>query len=288
MLEELQHFVLAVERGTLTEAARHAHLSQPALTVALQRLEARVGARLLHRGPGGVQLTAAGAAFLPRARASLAAFADGQRAVAEVEGLHAGEVRIGAGATVCTYLLPKELAAFRTAHPGVRFRLRELTPEAAEDALAAGEIDLAIVTSPRGEHWRDDPLVLIAAPDLPRPTEAPFVTFPRGSTTRAALDRHFPEADVVVELGSIAAVKGNVRAGIGIALVGRSAVEVDVELGRLVIVSDPRTPIARRLSLLHRGRDRLPPAAAALRHALLGKRPTRSRQALLAKRHVVP
>ncbi len=149
MLEELQHFVLAVERGTLTEAARHAHLSQPALTVALQRLEARVGARLLHRGPGGVVLTAAGAAFLPRARASLAAFADGQRAVAEVEGLHAGEVRIGAGATVCTYLLPKELAAFRAAHPGVRFRLRELNPLAAEDALVAGEIDLAIVTSPR-------------------------------------------------------------------------------------------------------------------------------------------
>ena len=273
MLEELRHFVLAVEHGTLTEAARHAHLSQPALTVALKRLEAQVGARLLHRGPSGVSLTAAGAAFLPRARASLAAFADGQRAVAEIEGLHAGEVRLGAGATACTYLLPPVLAAFRERHPGVRFRLRELTPEQTEDALAAGEIDLGIVTSLRGERWRDDPLVLVAAPSLRQPASAPFVTFPSGSTTRAALDRAFPEADVVVELGSIAAVKANVRAGIGVALVSRSAVEADLASGRLVLVDDPRTPIARRLSLLHRGRDRLPPAAAALRRALLRARP---------------
>jgi len=74
-----------------------------------------------------------------------------------------------------------------------------------------------------------------------------------------------------MELGSIAAVKGNVRAGIGMALVSRAAVESDLAGGRLVEVPDPRTPIARTLSLIHRGRERLPPAAAALREQLLSR-----------------
>lgn len=269
MFDELRHFLLIAEHGTFTEAARRAHLSQPALTASIRRLEDRMGARLLHRGPAGASLTAAGDALVPRARAALAAVEDGQRAVAEVAGLHAGEVRIGAGATACTYLLPPELAAFRQRHPGIRFLLREATTHEALEGLAAGDLDLLVVTVEEGgEHWRDDPLVLVASPDLD-PHGAAFVTFRKGATTRGLVDRHFPEARIVMELGSIAAVKGNVRAGIGIALVSRLAVESDLELGRLVEVVDPRTPIVRPLSIVHRGVERLPPAAAALREQLL-------------------
>src|SRR6185503_6727184 len=113
MLEELRHLALVAEHGSFTEAARRAGLSQPALSASIARLERGMGARLLHRGAGGTRLTAAGEALLPRARAALAAVEDGRRAVAEIEGLHAGEVRVGAGATACTYLLPHVLAAFR-------------------------------------------------------------------------------------------------------------------------------------------------------------------------------
>lgn len=272
MFDELRHFLLIAEHGTFTEAARRTHLSQPALTASIRRLEDRMGARLLHRGPAGASLTAAGDALVPRARAALAAVEDGQRAVAEVAGLHAGEVRIGAGATACTYLLPPELAAFRQRHPGIRFLLREATTHEALEGLAAGDLDLLVVTVDEGgEHWRDDPLVLVASPDL-EPHGAPFVTFRKGATTRGLVDRHFPEARIVMELGSIAAVKGNVRAGIGIALVSRLAVQSDLELGRLVEVADPRTPIIRPLSIVHRGVERLPPAAAALREQLLAAR----------------
>lgn len=271
MLDELTHFLLVVDHGTLTAAARKAHLSQPALTASLQRLEASFGAKLLLRGPGGASLTAAGEALLPRARAALAALEDGRRAVAEVQGLKAGEVRIGAGATACTYLLPPLLAQFRSKHPGVRFLLRELTPDQVQDALERNEIDLGVVTTPGGEPWREDPVVLVAAPGLDA-RGASFITFPRGSTTRTLLERDFPEAIIVMELSSIAAVKGNVRAGIGVALVSRSAVENDLASGRLVLVDDPRTPIPRTMSLVHRGADRLPPAAASLRRLLLRHR----------------
>ena len=78
-------------------------------------------------------------------------------------------------------------------------------------------------------------------------------------------------AEIVMELGSIAAVKGHVRSGVGVALVSEHAVKTDVALGRLVIVRDRRTPIARPIHLVHRGLDRLPPAAAALRERMLAK-----------------
>lgn len=273
MLDELRCLLLIVEHRSFTAAARPAHLSQPALSAAIRRLEEEFGARLLHRDRKGVSPTAAGRALLPRARAAIAAIEDGRRAVAEVEGLGAGEVRIGGGATVCTYFLPGPLAEFRRRHPGVRFQVREAYPDAIHAAVETGEIDLGIISGPGRDPWRTDELILVAPPaavaDWPPGEAPPFIAFPPGSATRALLEHHFPAADVVMELGSIASIKENVRAGIGVALVSRAAVAADLAAGHLVELPSPRTPIARRLSLVHRGVDRLPPAAAALRRLLL-------------------
>jgi DNA-binding transcriptional LysR family regulator len=278
MIDDLRNLLLIVEHRTFTAAARQAHLSQPALTASIHRLEAHFGARLLHRDRRGAALTAAGEALVPRIRAALAAIEDGRRAVAEVLDLRAGQVRLGAGATACTYLLPPALASFRRRHPAIRFILREVTTDEARTAIGAGELDLALVTAPEGELWYRDELILVAAPGVP-PASAPFLTFRPGATTRALFDRHFPGADVVMELGSIAAVKGNVRAGIGMALVSRSAVDFDLRARRLRLVRHPATPIARELRLVHRGLDRLPPAAAALREHLLASPPVPAHRA---------
>ncbi len=267
MLDALRHFLLIVEHGTFTEAARRAHLSQPALSASIRRLEQHFGAPLLARGRKGAEPTAAGAALIPRARAALAAIGDGERSVAEVAGLRAGEVRIGGGATVCTYFLPPYLAAFRRTHPRITFRVREATADDVHAALHDGELDLGLVTSETGEPWRDDQLVLVAAPGVDA-AAAPFVTFVHGTTSRALLDATFPNAEIVMELNSIAAVKAHVRVGLGKALVSRVAVETDLALRRLVLVPDPRTPVLRPLRVLHRGLDRLTPAAAALRTLL--------------------
>lgn len=278
MIDALRHLVLIAQHGTFTKAARHAHLSQPALSASIQRLEQAFGARLLDRGRGGAALTAAGDALLPRARAALAAIEDGRRAVGEVAGVRAGEVRVGAGATACTYLLPPVLAAFRSAHPGVRILLREAPTADVLAALEAGDLDLGVVARAPGERppapplrqdrWLDDDLVLVGAPGAGA-ASAPFVTLARGTTTRELLERYFPGADVAIELGGIAAVKGSVRAGIGVALVSRAAVASDLALGRLVLLPHRTTPIRRVMLLAHRGADRLPPAAAELRRLLL-------------------
>lgn len=275
MLTELRHFVLIVEIGNFTRAAARAHLTQPALSASIRRLEQHMGARLLDRGRGGAKPTAAGAALLPFARAALAAVEAGERAVAELEGLRAGEVRLAAGATACTYLLPEALARYRKAHPAIRFLLRETNTDEALDALHSGQIDMAIVSNAEGEPWFTDELIVVAAPDFERPVElsrAPFVALRRGTTSRELLDANFPHADVVMELGSIATVKGNVRAGIGLALISRHAVVRDLAEGSLVRVPTERTPIPRPLELVHLGAERLPPAAAALRKLLLSSR----------------
>lgn len=278
MLEPLRHFALVAQYGTFTTAARHAHVTQPALTASIQRLEGQLGAKLLDRGRGGASLTAAGEALLPRARAALAAVEEGKRAVAEVMGLTAGIVRLGAGATVCTYYLPRILARYRAKHTGVRIHLREANQDELVDAVEAGDLDLTILARVAGElprklareKWIADELVLVAAPGLAEPEAAPIVTLARGTTTRMLTDRYFPERAIAMELGSIAAVKANTRAGVGVALLSRHAVERDIATNHLEIVPSPRTPVARPFYIVHRGRARLPPAASEL-HRMLRK-----------------
>lgn len=286
MIDELQHFLHIVDAGTFTAAARQAHVSQPALTASIKRLEASIGGTLFHRGRGGATLTAGGRAFLPHAQATLASLDAGRRAVREIADLSAGEVRLGAGTTASTYLLPEELRVFRERFPGIRYLLREASSDEALDMLLRGDIDLAVIDASglsevrstlgatvEDEPFRDDELVVVAATDVAAAdvdTETtPFLIFRPGTNTRRHFDRHFPGAQVVMELGSIAAVKGNVRAGMGIALLSRAAVRRDIERGDLCEVFDPRTPIHRELRLVHRGVATLPPAAMALREHLL-------------------
>src|SRR5690606_142170 len=121
------------------------------------------------------------------------------------------------------------------------------------------ELDLAVISGPGGEPWRRDDFVLVGAPGV-RFAGSPFITFGHGTVTRATLDRHFPDANIVMELGSISAVKSHVRARIGIALISSAAVENDVAAKRLVRIRHPTTPIAREIVVEHRGVEQLAPA----------------------------
>jgi DNA-binding transcriptional LysR family regulator len=281
MYADLCNFLLVLQEGTFTSAARAAHLTQPALSASIRRLEEQLGGPLLHRDRRGARLTDAGRALLPHARAARAAVEEGRRSVAETLGLGRGEVVLGAGATATTYLLPPMLRAFGDRHPAITYRLKEIGTPRVVEAVRNGQLDLGVATRLPGdvadwgvdeETWCADPLVLIAAPGETR-SQPPLLTFTAGSPLRTLLDRHFPEASIHMELGSIPAIKGNVAAGSGIALVPRSTVEHTVAEGRLVYWPDPRTPLTRELVLVHRGIDRLSTAAAALRELILDRAP---------------
>lgn len=268
MLDALRHFLLVCEHGTFRAAARHAHLSQPALSASVKKLEAELGAPLLVRSRRGAVPTEAGRLVMPHARAALGAIDAARRALEGWRDLETGEVRVGAGATVCTYVLPPIVARFRAAHPRISFSLRELTSEEAALAVERHDVDIAIVSGEVGRAFLSDELVLVG-PERPVDLRtAPFVAFRHGAGSRDLLDRHFPERPVAMELGSIAAVLANVRAGAGLSLVSRFALGGDLERRGLAVVPDRRTPIRRRLRLVHGERALLSPAARAFLAAL--------------------
>ena len=274
MIDELQHLIRIVETGTFTAAARRAHLSQPALTAAIHRLEEAAGGRLLERDRRGARLTAAGAALLPHAHAAVASVGAGFEAVAQVQGLSRGKVRLGAGATACTWMLPPLLAEFRAALPGVHLALLEASTAEVLEGVLGRQLDLGVVTAgeplPTGlqvEPWHVDLLVVVAASGATSVNA--WVAFRSGSPTRAVLDRHVPHATIAAELGTVSAIKAFVLAGMGRALLSRAAVVDELERGDLVELPTPWTPLARQLQLAHRGPDSLSPAAAALLQRLI-------------------
>jgi DNA-binding transcriptional LysR family regulator len=145
----------------------------------------------------------------------------------------------------------------------------ELTSDEINRRVTAGSVDIGILAYEGGEPWCTEQLVLVSSPKGPyapsrvQADAAPFVTFPKGAMTRNLLDRVFPHANIVMELGGIAAVKSNVRAGVGVSLLSTVAVERDLRNGQLVVVPHRALPIRRTFSLVHRA-ERLPPAALSL------------------------
>src|SRR5258708_9728033 len=88
-LRQIRYFVIVARSGSFSAAAQIAHVSQPSLCVQMKQLEEEIGAKLLSRHARGVELTAAGAAFLPHATAALNEIKRAEQAVA---ALHASRV----------------------------------------------------------------------------------------------------------------------------------------------------------------------------------------------------
>jgi len=263
----------------MTRAAETLGVTQPALSAALKKLEEEVGAPLLHRTGRGVELTEAGAVFLEHAEDAVRRAEAGAEAVRELLGLQRGSIRVGGGATVTSYLLPRVVSAVRRAHPGLRFFVREAGSNAVAAAVLSGELDLGIVTLPITHGGAGDlveiPLVedelrLIAPPGHRLCGRKGFrwadlegesvVGFEAGTAVRAVVDRAAGLAHVslayVMELRSIESLKQMVAAGIGVGFVSRFALGEEDGL----VCRDGR--ITRRLAIVRRA-DRVPSAAAA-------------------------
>lgn len=149
-LRPLRQFVILAEELHFGRAARRLHMTQPALTHAIQQLERGLGARLFDRTQRRVALSPAGAALLPEVRRLLAA-ADmlPEQAQAAAAGL-AGRLRLAFVSSIAYGPLPGWLRGFRENHPAVQLALREATLDVQLDALAAGEIDAGFVLHAQG------------------------------------------------------------------------------------------------------------------------------------------
>ncbi|GAA4890560.1 LysR family transcriptional regulator [Actinomycetospora straminea] len=141
---DLRYFVAVAEERHVTRAAARLHVSQPALSKQLRALERQVGAELLHRLPHGVELTAAGEALLPHARAVLARTDDAARDVAAA----ARRLVVGVSTGVGRGLLPAVRSRLAVAEAPVEPQVRAVAWDDASAGLADGGSDVAVAWAP--------------------------------------------------------------------------------------------------------------------------------------------
>ena len=160
-LQQLRYFVAVVDSGRFTAAARALRVAQPSVSKQVRKLESELGTILLERRRAGVALTDAGEILLPWARRVLADVDGARSEVAGLASLEGGRLSVGATPSLSTVLLPRVLASFHAAHPGVALSVVEAGSRDLVDRLASGDLDLALVILPvpREELFDTTPLL---------------------------------------------------------------------------------------------------------------------------------
>jgi DNA-binding transcriptional LysR family regulator len=275
-LQALAIFAEVVKHGTMTAAAETAGISQPAISAQVKALERYYGTRLLERDGRGSAPTAAGHLVADYATRALALVDELGRGVADLEGLEAGELIVGASSTVGEQLLPTYLGRFHAAHPQVRLSVRIGNSAEIIERVAARELDFAIVGQEPtdrellAEPVLEDQIVAFVVPNDPLLQETPiaplalcgrqFVMREAGSATRALAERCLLEMSCgpghVIELGSNEAVKRAVEARLGIGLLSTYTIEAERLAGLLVDLPVMGWTCRRSFWLIRR-RDRL-------------------------------
>lgn len=229
----LRAFVTVAERGSITGASQLLALTQPAVSLQIRRLEDLLGAPLFHRKRRGVQLTAAGEAFMPHARQLLALHA---RAIESVRETEAGrELRIGTNDVYAARHLAPVLDAFREAHPDVRPAVFCDLSTALVHRFARGELDLCLSLrhdpSSGAEVLGREPLRWVASKqlELPPTEPVPLAVYPEYCVFRAralgALASAGRPYRVTYTSQGLAAIDLAIDRGWGVAVKAASTVE---------------------------------------------------------------
>lgn len=272
-LSQLRAFVAVAEQRHFGSAAARLHISQPTLSQALASLEQGLGVQLVERSTRRVLMTTAGTHLLEHARATLEA-ADGF--VSEASGMGgrlSGPLRLGLIPTVAPYVLPTLLPAMRTEFPDMNAHIVEDQTDRLLASLRSGAIDAAVVALPTEEsgiveiplYAEDFVLVVPVGHELDGRrdltlsvlVDLPILLLDDGHCLRDQTLDLCRSVDAVPAAGdtratSLATVVQCVAGGLGVTLVPRSAVAVEMGKGALgrAEFADPKP--GRRMGLAHR------------------------------------
>jgi DNA-binding transcriptional LysR family regulator len=149
-LTQLRQFLAIAERGSFSQAARVLGVSQPGLTRSMRRLENELDAPLLSRRPRGVELTEAGAALQRHAQAVQIQLVDAVQEVASLAHRRDALVRVGAGPSWLTHLLPTVVARAVARDPTLRIQVSTGQADRLFASLRQGQLDVVLGAMPEG------------------------------------------------------------------------------------------------------------------------------------------
>lgn len=238
-LKQIRYFIAAAETGQISQAAMEMNISQSAVTAAIQSLEAQLGVRLLERSPQGVRPTIEGARFLSRARNISAAVEDAVRIPLGRANQVTGRLRLATTYTVAGYFMARHYARFTRAYPGIALEMVEMPRRAIEEALAEGDLDMAVMLVSNLENRRmlasevlmrsrrrlwlhaDHPLLQAERITLADVAQEPYImlTVDEASATAGRYwDKQALRPNVIFDTSSVEAVRSMVSAGMGVTI----------------------------------------------------------------------
>jgi LysR family transcriptional regulator, low CO2-responsive transcriptional regulator len=288
-LHQLATFQVVAKHCSFVRAAEELHFSQPAVSAQIRHLERSLGVKLFDQIGRKTHLTQAGEELYLYSRKIFSVIDETLEVMEALRSPHYGRLSVGADTTVGSYVIPGLLGKFRQIYPQVEILLQVLNRASLVEAILNNRVDMAVMGSVPDdapveiEPFAYNPLVLIAAPThrLAGLKNVPieelgrehFLLREQGSGTRAALEAILEEAgiplQVSMQVGNNSAIKQGVAASLGIALISRVAIDMELETNRLVILDVEGFPIVRQWRLVHVKDKYLSATARAFKSFLL-------------------
>lgn len=287
-LRHLEAFAAIATIGNFTRAAQALHISQPALTVQIRQLEQTLGVRLLDRNTRTVKVTRIGQQLSPVVERILREIDAVRDHAHELAAGTRGLVSVAAIPSACAIVLPRIIAAFRGANPGILVALKDVTSPRVLTMVKNDEVDLGIgsftdadpalqVAPLFTDHMRavipkHGPLAQQRSVRLKDLVNYPLILMDPQTSVRMLVDRafesigHFPAP--AYEVTYMSSVVGMVKAGLGVALLPSATLEIE-ELSGLTSRPVHHPGLTRRIVAVQKSGRNLSPAAAKFLNALV-------------------
>jgi DNA-binding transcriptional LysR family regulator len=282
-LSELQVFLTVAREGSFSRAAERLYRTQPAVSLAIRKLEEDLGQRLFVRGARPVRLTDAGMLLKDYAERLINLRDEVKKGLTELEGLQRGELSLGVNESSIHALLPA-IAKFRELHPGVQIRVHRMFSRDIPHEVLNYRLDLGAVSYvPRDPQLQateilKDELTLVVPPkhalakkkevDVADLSNESFVAHIVESPFRRRVIELFARnrtaLNMPTEMPTIESIKRFVQMGMGVAIVPRMCVAWELDHGWMKEVKVRQLNLPRHVYLVARRGARLPHAAAEL------------------------